>query len=610
MPKNTTEPAFQLSTTRRLHFYRADHYQTLVQALRGAASSPNGLTLVDENDGERFCRYSEIYEGARRRAAALRRRGLGRGERVVIVLNTSFEFVEVFFGVMLAGGVPVPAYPPVAMSRMDRYSQLLAHVIGVTGARLLVTDRTIGATLGALYGLCPTLQRMLRVSALEDDPERWGTVEPDPEDIGFIQCSSGSTSAPKAVTLPHSALMANLRGMAHNFALSDDDVGVAWLPLYHDMGLIGGLLQCIGQAIPLVLIPPAQFIMDPGCWWRALSRHQGTITAAPNFAFGLTLRRVDDEALRQLDLSCLRILLCGAEPIQPELIRRFCEKMVLAGMDPRAFFPAYGLAESCVAVTSSLPLEGLHVDRVSKSALADARCPQALPAVGLDSTEVVCVGRPIPRTQVTVHGKDGRQLPPRHVGEIWVRGPSLMRGYFSNAEATAEALQDGALRTGDLGYLVGQRLFIVGRKKNMLIVRGKNYYAEDIEAVVEQLAGVRKGNAVAYGVFDERQGCDRLHIALETRLRDPQERAALEQQVRRLVAEEVGLFPEQVLLLAPGTLPKTTSGKKQRLQCRDDVVDGTIFRQRKGEARAATWVMLRSQLGALWHLMKRSLAST
>ena len=585
----------------------ADRHSTLTEALLAATQSDNGVTLVGDEDREEFRSYAELYQSARRRAAGLRARGLQRGERVVIVLNTSFEFIEVFFGVMLAGGVPVPAYPPLAMSRMDTYKQLLAHITNVTGTRFLVTDHLIGATLGTIYESCETLEEMIKVSRLDGDPEQWGTVEPSPEDAGFIQCSSGSTSAPKAVVLSHATLMANLHGIAHAFELTDEDAAVSWLPLYHDMGLIGGLLSCVAQAIPMVLLPPNLFIMDTAAWWRAISRHRATITAGPNFAYGLSIRRLDNDDLAQLDLSCLRIALCGAEPVQSDQVQRFTKHMTPAGLDPRAFYPAYGLAESCVAVTTPIPLEGLRVDRVSRAGLSDGSSPQAIPAVGKGSVECVSLGRAIPGTTVRIAGPDGEDLPDRHVGEVRVKGPSVMSGYYNDPAATAAAFCDGELLTGDLGYLVRGELHIVGRIKNMLIVRGRNYYAEDIEFAVEQVPGVRKGNAVAYGEYDERRGMDRLHIAVETRLRTPEERAGLEANIREAVSEAVGLLPDEVLTLRPGSLPKTTSGKKQRLKCRDNVASGAIHRKRQGEAAATVGVILRSQMAVVWHLMKRDL---
>jgi acyl-CoA synthetase (AMP-forming)/AMP-acid ligase II len=593
----------------------ADRCETLVEALQGAASAgpARGITLVGEDDREEHRSYRSLRDGALERAAALRDLGLRRGERVILVLNTSFELVEAFFGVMLAGGVPVPAYPPLAMSRMEGYQRLLAHIARTTRARLLVTDRTIGALLGTLYESCETLEAIVPVDKLRADATGFAPVSPGPDEPGFIQCTSGSTSEPKAVVLLHRNLVANLRGIARAFELRDEDVFVSWLPLYHDMGLIGALLGAVAQAIPLVLLSPCVFVMDPAAWWRAISRHGGTVTAAPNFAYGLSLRRLDEEELSRLDLRSLRIALCGAEPIQPEQVRRFAAALAPAGLDPRCFFPAYGLAESCVGVTLSRPGDGLRVDHVSREALSDAAGPVAIPAIGAGSVECVSVGRAILGTTVRVRGAAGEELPPRHVGEVWVEGPSVMAGYLDDEEATRRVIEGGALRTGDLGYLVGRELFIVGRVKNMLIVRGRNYYAEDIETAVEKVAGVRQGNAVAFGEYDGERGMDRLHVVAETRLRGAEELAGLEARIRDAVSEAVGLVPDEVRLLPPGTLPKTTSGKKQRQACRAALVAGVPLglarRGRASRAVAALVHVVRSQIAAARHALRRAFST-
>ena len=579
-----------------------------MEALKAAAATDQGVVLVQEEDRETFRSYAELYQSALSRAAALRHKGLEPGQRLVVVLNTSFEFIEVFFGVMLAGGVPVPAYPPLAMSRMSSYLQLLSHIANVTGARFLVTDRTIGAALGTLYQSCPALDQIIHHDQLKGDP-RWGkAASPAPDSTCFIQCTSGSTSSPKAVVLKHKALMVNIRGIAHGFQLRDDDVFVSWLPLYHDLGLIGALLGAICRGIRMVLLPPNLFIWNPAAWWRAISRNRGTVTAGPNFSFGLSLRRLDKEDLEQLDLSSLRAVLSGAEPIQPDMMRRFTAVMSRAGLDPRAFFPAYGLAESCVAVTFSPLGRGLAVERISRDALAHSAHPRAVVCDDPQSVECVSVGFPILGTTIRILDSRGRELPQGCVGEITVEGPSLMAGYLDDPEATAAVLQGGALHTGDLGYLRGGELFIAGRLKDMLIVRGKNYFAEDIEAAVEKVHGVRKGNAVAFGSYDPQRGQDQLHLAVETRLRDEPARQRLEQQIRKAVSEEVGLVPAEVTLLRPGSIPKTSSGKKRRKACGQAVTSGEIFRQRGNGLALAGWLLFVSQLARALRPLTRALS--
>ncbi|MEQ8277585.1 MAG: AMP-binding protein [Deltaproteobacteria bacterium] len=536
----------------------------LCAALRRAARSDQGIVIAGTDGHEERRTYGEIYEGARRRAEALRRRGLERGDAVIVVLDTSFELVEMLFGVMLAGGAVAPAYPPVAMARLDDYRRLLDHITRATGARFVVTDATIGAAIEANFGE----RGICDVATLTAEPGV--DQDPSPDDIGLIQCTSGSTSLPKPAVLLQRNLMANCRALAERTQVGPTDTAVTWLPLYHDFGLIGALFQALFGPAEHVLMSPARFIQEPAAWWRAVSRHRATVTTAPSFAFGLSTRRVDDDVLSGLDLGALRLVVSGGEPIQPEVIRAFYDRFARAGLDPASFCSAYGLAECCVGVSLGRPGDGLRVQRILREALQDASHPRAVQATeSADAVEVVSVGAPLTGNLVAVRDPNGVELEPRSVGEITVRSPSVMAGYLGDPSATHEVIRDGELRTGDLGYFDERgELFVIGRSKHVLIVRGRNFYAEDIEATVESLPGVRKGNAYALSAFDDRRGADALMIAVETRLSDPNERRALERGITQTVLRHVGVAVQRVVLAAPHTLPKTSSGKKQRAQCR------------------------------------------
>lgn len=589
---------------------RVSEHETLVSALRSAAKSDEGVTLVGQEDQERFRTYQEIFNRSLGRAAALCASGLQRDDRVVLILNTSFEFIEAFFGIVLAGGIPVPAYPPLTLSRLDNYHKLLIHIVEATSARFLVTDRLIAATCGLLYKRCPSLCEILAIERMYADPAPEEILDPLPDDPCFIQCTSGSTAAPKPVVLSHHALLANLFGVHHDIALSDDDVYVSWLPLYHDFGLIGALLGAVCQAIHLVLLPPDLFLMDPAAWWRAISRHRGTVTAGPNFAYGLSIRRLDPAEVEQMDLSSLRVVINGAEPVQLETMRQLAAVMRKAKLDPAAFVAGYGLAESCLAVSMSPPEQGIRLEHISREALSTSECPRALPASGDDkSIASISVGYPIAGTSVQIVGPSGDELPDRHVGEICILGPSLMSGYLNHPRATREILCDGVLHSGDLGYTVAGELFLVGRTKDMLIVRGKNYFPEDIEAVAERVPGVRKGNVVAYGTFDEKVGHDRLHVIAETRHRTPQTQNILTEEIRASVFEAVGLSPSRIVLVPPGSLPKTSSGKKRRSACQRAVASREIFHRRSDTHIVLSLArdVLLSQLFQLRHWLRRHL---
>jgi acyl-CoA synthetase (AMP-forming)/AMP-acid ligase II len=568
----------------------------LVSALLHAAATDRGITLIHGDESEERRTYEELLVGAHRRAAALMDLGLDKGDRVVIVLNTSFEFVETFFGVLLAGGVPVPAYPPVAMARLSSYVDLLGHIIEATSAPMLVTDSQIAKAIGTVRK-APSLRHLLNVARLDAEPKGVARY-PSPDDIGMIQCTSGSTSAPKPVVLLHSNLIANIEDFNERWGTTCEDVVVSWLPLYHDLGLIGSFLGSIACCAEQVLLSPSVFLLDTGAWWRAISRHRATMTGAPNFAFGLSVRRVSGEEVAALDLSCMRAIVSGAEPIQASAIEAFYDHFAPAGLRRDTFCAAYGLAESCVGVTGVRPGTGLSEDRVSPAALHDPVAPMAVPSADPDAVTLVSLGAPFQESRVVIRDEDGNALPERSVGEIYIGGPSIMAGYLGRPEATAEVFVDGEFRTGDIGYFAGGELFVVGRRKHMLIVRGRNYYAEAIETVVEGVEGVRKGNAVAYGVYCERSGSDKLHLVVETRLREDASRAALEEAIKESVSDELGIVPARILLLAPNSLPKTSSGKKQRLRAKEMVLSGELPRRMSKRRRelAGVVTLMQSQI--------------
>lgn len=532
----------------------------LCGVLRRAMNGDNGLVVVGPDDGEQRFTYREIFQRACRRAEALRRLGVRRGDAVIVVLDTSFELVEVLFGVMLAGGAVAPAYPPVAMTRIQDYVRLLDHVVSATGARFVVTDRAIADAIGPRGDV-------VDVATLDAEPTR-SFVDPSPDDVGLIQCTSGSTALPKPAVLLQRNLVANCRALAAVSGVGARDTSVSWLPLYHDFGLIGILYQGLYGGCEQVVMSPARFLTEPAAWWRAVSRHRATITSAPSFAFGLSAQRLTAEDVAALDLTSVRMIVSGGEPIQPRVIERFYDVLAPAGLDRGSFSSAYGLAEACVGVTLTAPGEGLRTVRVCRDALACSRTPRAI--VSDEGIDCVAVGRPLPGMGVTIRGRHGEALDRGYVGEVTVVGPSLMAGYLGHPEATAAALHDGELCTGDLGFLDDEgRLYIIGRSKHVLIVRGRNYYAEDIEAAVEELPGVRKGNAYALTVYDDRRGTDTLTIAVETRVAEEPARRALENAIAETVFRRVGISPQRVVLARPWTLPKTSSGKKQRLRCRE-----------------------------------------
>ncbi len=537
-------------------------YRTVNEALVASATSRSGLTFVDLAEHETFVPYCEVHASARRTAGALRARGVGIADRVALVFPTSPGFLDAFFGVLLAGAVPVPLYPPVRLGRLAEYHVATAKMIAAVGARLVLTDAATRTLLGKAIESsrpplgCVTLDDLGRGHAGELE------IEPDPGALGLIQFSSGSTTDPRPVALSHDSLMAQLAALRALLPPETDapQMGVSWLPLYHDMGLIGCLLQAVYYPAPLVLIPPELFLARPALWLRAIARHRATISVAPSFAYALCARRVRDEELTGADLSSWRLALCGAEPVSLDALNHFAQRFAPLGFDRRALCPVYGLAEASLAVTftpGDREVRALRVDPVRLAATGEA----------VDGTRaIVSVGTPVPGTDVEVRDQDGGVLGERRVGRILVRGPSVMIGYFGQPEATARALAGGWLDTGDLGFVAGGELHVCGREKNVIVIRGADHLPQEFEECLAGVGAVRTGCAVALGFVPEGEDGEQLLVLAERAKGNGQadDETPTVDRIRRAILTHTGIRPHTVRLLAPGTIPRTSSGKLRR----------------------------------------------
>ncbi|HVE85880.1 MAG TPA: fatty acyl-AMP ligase [Myxococcales bacterium] len=531
---------------------------TVNAVLRTAAASPYALTFLDAQERETALTWTRVLERAQAAAAALASLGVRHGDRVAIVIPTSPAFVDAFFGVLLAGAVPVPLYPPVRLGRMDEYHRATARMLSRVGAELVVSDARVRLLLGqAVAEARPPLGLVIAEELQGAVPVEM--EDPRPEDLALIQFSSGSTVDPKPVALEHRHLVAQCAALQSLMPepASSGALGVSWLPLYHDMGLIGALLSAAYYPGPLVLIPPEVFLGQPAIWLRAISRFRGTISPAPNFAYALCLKRVSQRELEGVDLRSWRYALNGAEPVSPEVLRRFSERYGPLGFDPASLMPVYGLSEASLAVTFSPRRSPAKTVSVDPRALAERSRAEA------GTYELASVGRPVPGVEVEIRGQDGRALPERRVGRVWVRGPSVMRGYFEDEGATRAALPGGWLDTGDLGFLAEGELYLCGREKDLVIIRGANHAPQEFEVCLEGVPGVRPGCAVALGFTPEGGTSEELLILAERR-GDASLDAAVEEAVRRAVVERTGIRPHTVKMLEPGTLPRTSSGKMRR----------------------------------------------
>ena len=549
---------------------------TLVAALERVAARPGrGFRFVRADRSERFYGYLDIWHEAQRRAAHLRAMGLAPGDRLALVIPEGDEFVLSFLGAVVAGVVPVPIFPRATFKAIEGYTEVVAHIVEAASARVLLT----------MEGTRPFVEKVLQAdvglttlavteTAFAGETPAFAVPAIDPADLCFLQFTSGSTSKPKGVTVTHANLVANATAFLgpHGLDRRDDDIGVSWLPLYHDMGLIGFILGTIVCDIPVVILPTASFARTPRLWLETIQKHRGTITYAPNFAYGLITKRIRPTDLDGLDLSSLRVAGCGAEPIRGQTLLDFAARFATAGFrGDEAFLPSYGMAESTLAITFHRLGTPIRIDRVDASAM---RRGEALPAApgAEDALELVSCGVPFPGHELAIVGDDGRPLGrERAVGEIVVRGPSVTAGYYGNPEATAAALRDGWLSTGDLGYLADGDLFICGRSKDLIIINGANHHPQDLEWVVGDLEGVRRGNVVAFSVL--RDGTEQLIIAAEG---NSGEAERLRREIARALGARFGLAPAEVAIVAVGVLPKTSSGKAQRRKTKELFEEGRL----------------------------------
>ncbi len=528
----------------------------------GVSRSRRGLIILEE-EGERVYRPRELIAAARRTARGLAKAGVGPGDRVGIMAQTTPGSVLTFLGCWALGAVAVPL--PLPMRAVDPHS-----FMEQSRRRL----EKVGAEALALPGdFIPMVEEMgegFRLLAMEELKAR-GDLPPSPasrDDVALVQFTSGSTSEPRGVILTHGNVLANAAAIAEKVGVNSRDTVVSWMPLYHDMGLIGFLVTALSASCTLVLMSPQRFVADPSLWLRAVSEHRATITGGPNFAFALSTRVLRSGRAEGLDLSSLRLALNGAEPIDPAVLDDFVAAGAPYGLRPEVPYPVYGLAEATLAVTFPEPGRNYHVDHVSRRAIEDEGVAVPCEPGSADARGLVSLGAPLSGLELRVNRDDGSPAAEREVGEVCVRGASLMQGYWGDAAATAEALRGGWLHTGDLGYLAGGELHLVGRIKDMVIIGGRNLFPEDVERCAERVEGVRKGNAVAFGITTSR-GRERLVLVGETRLSCPHAARETAQAVSSAVREEIGVPVREVVLVPAGTLPKTSSGKKRRFLCRD-----------------------------------------
>ena len=542
------------------------------------------VTLYGEGDARTELSYADLHRDAVALAAGLQALGLAKGDSVAIMLPTGREFFAAFFGALVAGCVPVPLYPPARPSQLEDHLRRIAGILRNAEARVLVTVERAKPLVHLLRAQADSLQTVGTVADLSRAEASFVPPAVMAADVAFLQYTSGSTGEPKGVVLTHANLLANLRAMWRASQVGRDDTFVSWLPLYHDMGLIGACLGALVLGFHLVLMSPLAFLARPARWLEAIHRHRGTVSAAPNFAYELCLSKLSDADLDGLDLSSWRLAFNGAEPVSPDTLERFAARFARCGLQRGALTPVYGLAESSVGLAFPPIGRGPLIDRVDRLRLV--RDGVAVPASDEDPQplRIVTCGLPLPGHELRVIDSRGRELPEREQGRVQFRGPSSTQGYLNNAKANERLFDGGWLNTGDLGYIAGGELFLTGREKDIIIRGGLNIHPQELETAVASLTGVRKGGVAVFPASDLRSGTERLVVLAETKLSEPGPRSELTQTITALAATLLGAPADDVVLAPPRSVLKTSSGKIRRAACR------ALYEQgRLGVTQRAPW---------------------
>lgn len=588
-----------------------DAAQTLVEVLEWhAARQPERqhVILYDEKDAARSLSYAALLLRARRIAAGLLAEGVEPKQTVALMLPTGVEYLASFFGVLLAGAVPVPIYPPARLSQIDEHLARHGRILANAGAVLIITVPEAQGVASLLGNVAPALRKSMTPAELEREPMdilyRAGA-----DDLAFLQYTSGSTGDPKGVMLSHANLLANVRALGHVVKASSEDVFVSWLPLYHDMGLIGAWLGSLYHAMPLVLMSPLTFLARPASWLRAISEYRGTLSAAPNFAYELVARKLPEAELDGLDLWSWRLAFNGAEPVIPATLEAFAQRLGGVGFRGVAMTPVYGLAECSVGLAIPPLDRGPRIDSIDREVFARERIAEPTDPGAANAMLVPACGRALPGHEMRVVDEFDHELAERRVGKLQFRGPSATRGYYRNDEATRKLMRDGWLDSGDFAYLHDGEVYLTGRAKDLIIRGGRNIYPYELEQAVGALAGIRKGCVAVFAATDPGGGTEKLVVMAETRETAAEPRARLTDEINRVSIDVVGIPADEIVLAPPYTVLKTSSGKIRRAASREIFERGAIG----GRRSSAWWQIARLASAALLSRLSthlRSAAST
>lgn len=546
--------------------------QTLLHQGHWLANERGDCTAVIFIDGEfeRRITYQEFFTNAAGYAQALNEAGIQGGDLVVMVMGHGENLLYAFWGALLLGAVP--SIFPFLSDRLDpaRYFDGVRQLVAHSGVKAVIAAPELETPLCEhLAGIDTQVLNAIIVGTPHAvSAQNFPTIPTNADDTAFLQHSSGSTGLQKGVMLSHRAVINQIASYSATIRLSPDDVIVSWLPLYHDMGLIAGFILPILQSIPLVLMSPFQWVRDPKMLLWAIYRHRGTLCWLPNFAYNFLATRVRHSDLVGVDLSSWRAAINCSEPVYAESQRAFLEHFAPYGFRPQALATCYAMAENTFAVTQAGIDAPLKVDQIDRAALTQEH--RALPSD--NSIIMVSCGRAIPNCEIKVVDDSRQPLPERAIGEIALRSDSMLTGYYKRPDDTAEVMHDGWYFTGDLGYLADGELYITGRKKDLMIVGGKNIYPQDIENLLHDIPGIHPGRVVAFGVYNDTSGTEDVAIVAEIDSSDPAAQVAITREIRARVAQNSDVTARYVHLVGAKWLIKTSSGKVARGANRDKFV--------------------------------------
>ena len=553
---------------------RRSDFATFNEAIDYAAHSEKGLNFHDMRGMlERPYPYSEMRKDALVMARRMVAAGIGKEDRVALIAETGPDFAALFCACVYVGAWPVPLPLPTTFGGKESYIDQLAVQLQSSDPKILIYPEEIAemAQAAAAKQGCPS--ESWQDFAKREAPE-CELPQADPEDICYLQYSSGSTRFPTGVAVTHRALLHNLYGHATSMDLGQGDRVVSWLPWYHDMGLVGCFLSLIANQVSCDYLKPDHFARRPLAWLDMISRNEGkTLSYSPTFGYDICARRISSQShvSERFDLSRWRVAGNGADMIRPDVMQNFVNAFAEAGFKASAFTPSYGLAEAVLAVTVMPPGEGIRVELVEEERLSGSERNMSRPA---RYRAIVNCGKPLPDMDVEIRGEGGQAKGDHQIGKVWCRGPSVMHSYFRNPEATEDCLVYGWLDTGDMGYVADGYLFIVGRAKDMIIINGKNHWPQDIEWAVEQLPGFNHGDIAAFSIEME-NGEEAPAVLVHCRVSDPEERVRLRNEIADKVRSVAGMSCI-VELVPPRTLPRTSSGKLSRAKAKKLYLSGEI----------------------------------